>query len=328
MIGKGETVPFGVYLDLEEGALADLERVSKASLELVAAIRDLAEFIDPYLDVKVEIQSSERGSLFLKTIIKIAFDIDLDTDQRKAEFKLTALGAILIGVSVFVTGKIANHYVDMALSAFDREVLGVDAEGRPIDADEDKPRELDRKKVKEIIDGAVRNGVGEGHVRSFYSEIKSDPAINGVGVTFDLETKPEEIVPRSRFAELSKFVEPNKDDKRRSRLEETSVLLVQPRLRVDNRQWRFAAGGIEFAARMEDKKFTSDLLSGRLNVKMVEGVVMAVAMRVDEASTNGVWKVVSRSIEKVHGVKEAESQASLLQFLEDDKNGSDEEEDS
>lgn len=79
---------------------------------------------------------------------------------------------------------------------------------------------------------------------------------------------------------------------------------------------------------MEDKEFISDLLSGRLGVKMVEGVVMQVAMQIEEISVSGAWKVVSRTIVKVHGVKEAESQASLLQFLEDDKDGSSQEEDS
>lgn len=328
MIGRGEMVPFGIYLDLEEGSLADLEKVSRASIELVAAIRDLAGFIDPLVDVKVEIQSGDKGSLFLKTIIKLAFDIDIDTDQRKAELKINTLGAIIIGVSIFVGGKVANHYVDMAISTFDREVLGVDAEGKPLERDDQDSKEINQEKVKEIIDGAVRNGVGENHIRKFYAEIKSDPAIKGVGVTYNFETKPEVIVPRSHFAELSKPIEQNRDEKKRSRIEEIQVLLVQPRLRADNKQWRFAAGGMEFPARMEDREFISNLLSGRLGVKMVEGVVMHVAMRVEEASLDGAWKVVSRTIMKVHGVKEAESQASLLQFLEDDKDGSGQEENS
>lgn len=151
MIGKGEMVPFGIYLDLEEGSLADLEKVSKASIELVAAIRDLAGFIDPYLDVKVQIQSGDKGSLFLKTIIKLAFDIDLDSDERKAELKINTLGAIIIGVTVFVGGKIGGHYVDMAISTFDREVLGVDAEGKPLEQEELQPNEIDQKKSRKSL---------------------------------------------------------------------------------------------------------------------------------------------------------------------------------
>lgn len=136
------------------------------------------------------------------------------------------------------------------------------------------------------------------------------------------------IVPRSQFAELLRPIEQSRDERKRSRLEEIPVLLVQPRLRVDNKQWRFAAGGMEFPARIEDRKFISDLLSGRLGVKMIEGVVMHVTMRVEEVSLDGAWKVVSRAIVKVHDVKEAESQASLLQFLEDEKDGSGQEENS
>jgi hypothetical protein len=184
MISKGEMVPFGIYLDLEDGALADLEKVSKASIEFVEAIRDLADFIDPRVDIKVEIQSSDEGSLFLKTIIKLAFDIDVDTDHKKAELKINTLGAIVIGVSLFLGGKIANHYVDMLINTFDREVLGVDSEGKPLGKEGQEPKEINQEKVKEIIDGAVRNGVGWGHIRNFYAEINSDPAVTGVGITY------------------------------------------------------------------------------------------------------------------------------------------------
>ncbi len=321
--------PLSIYLDLEKGQLADLAVVSRASLELIAAIRDLAAFADPGVDIKISIQSGEEGSLWLKTIVKLVFDIDV-TEGTKVEIKMSTLQAILVGISIYVGGSISNHYTDIALQTFDREILRIQPDGQPITPDEDEPEALPEDiqgRAREIIGGAIRNGVGENHVRKFYAEIKSDPAIKGVGVSFDHETKPAIIIPRSRFAELSRPPEPELDAGKRKRIERLEVLLTQPRLRADQRAWRFAVGGMEFAAKIADQKFVAELLSGKKGVRMVEGVYLNVDMRIEEENSGGTWRITSRTIEHVHSVREAPEQASLLPFFDKDQGGNDDEQD-
>ena len=323
--------PFSIYLDLEKGQLADLEVVSKASLELISAIKELAMFADPGVEIKVTIQSGEEGSLWLKTMVKLVFGINVQTDQNQVEIKMNTLQAILVGIGLFVGGSIANHYTEMGLQTFDREILQMQSDGQPIEPDGDDPEQLPEDvqgRAREIIDGAIRNGIGQGHVRKFYAEIKSDPAIKGVGVSFDHETKPEIIIPRSRFAELSRPPEPEPDASKRKRVERLEILLTQPRLTADKRAWRFAVGGMEFSAKITDQKFVAELLSGKKGVRMVEGVYLTVDMKIEEENSGGAWRITSRTIEHVHSVREAPEQASLLPFLIDDEGGDNDEQES
>jgi hypothetical protein len=321
LITDGEA-PFSLYLDLEEGKLADLEVVSRASLELIAALKDFAFFAHPNVGVRVTIQSSDQGSLWLKTIIKLVFDIDVEGDQ--VDVKVNTLQAILIGLGIFIGGSVASHYTEMGLQIFDRELFEIQPDGKPVEKSEDEKSEVPAEiqgKVRDIVEGAIRNGVGEAQVRKFYSEIKSDPAIKGVGISYDHETKPKIIIPREMFAALSRAPETAPDAGKKSRTDRLDVLLTQPRLTADKKAWRFQVGGIEFAAKITDQKFVSELLSGKIGIRMVEGVFLNVDMKIDEENVEGVWRITSRTVTHVHGVKEAPDQASFFRLLNAEEDG-------
>ena len=64
------TTPLSLYLDLEKGATADLEVVSRAALAWSAAIKDLAFILDPSIEIRVEIASGTPGSFSLNSLIR------------------------------------------------------------------------------------------------------------------------------------------------------------------------------------------------------------------------------------------------------------------
>ncbi|MDB5695099.1 MAG: hypothetical protein JWN21_642, partial [Sphingomonas bacterium] len=47
--------PISLYIDLEEGELADLEIVSRAAIAWAEAIREAAFILDPTVEVRVEL---------------------------------------------------------------------------------------------------------------------------------------------------------------------------------------------------------------------------------------------------------------------------------
>ncbi len=60
---KGEAgTPISVYLKQQEGELADWEVVSKDSIELIAALKELAAFVDPSARLRMALQNSDEGT--------------------------------------------------------------------------------------------------------------------------------------------------------------------------------------------------------------------------------------------------------------------------
>ena len=78
--------PFSIYLKLEDGTQADFEVVARSSLALISAIKDIVDFADPLIDVKVTLQNGEEGSLRLNTFIKLFSDRSKEGQLNRAGF--------------------------------------------------------------------------------------------------------------------------------------------------------------------------------------------------------------------------------------------------
>ncbi|WP_146757583.1 hypothetical protein [Cereibacter johrii] len=294
-----------------------MEVVSRASLEFAAAMREMAEFVDGGLELKIGIQNTVEGSLRLNTLVKVVFpNRETEDGEEGVERRITVTHAAILGImSWFFLDIGLGHYAEKMWEMIDDAVVAaLWAEHQP---EATKLDDEEAQRCIKAIEAARRNGVGEAHVRRFFSEIRTDPAVTGVGIALDHDQPPEAIIPREQFATLSRPVEVVEDAKKRPRIERATVLLVQPRLRGDAKQWRFSSAGGEFGAKIEDKRFVRDLLSGKIKIPMIEGVVMDVDIKIVEELDSGAWRVVSRTISAVHSIKEAPEQLSLLQPFDD-----------
>lgn len=297
-----EGQPFSIYLQLEEGTQADLEVVAKSSLALIAALKDVVEFADPLMDLKITIQNGEEGSLRLNTFLTL-----FGRGEESRKTRQTALNWLLGGVTMFLLEATAGHYYENFLSWIDERVIEAVTEGEDPDTVEAIAQEC-----KAILDGAMHNELAARHVRRFFEELRDDPNIVGVGVSADHQTLPEIIIPRAEFYARSKAEPIPEENTKRERVERMTVLLVQPRLLGDEKAWRFSAGGLEFAAKVTDRRFIEETLSGKNPIPLVEGVYLDVDLRLDEKKENGVWVVKHRSVQHVHGVEGGKIQGSLL----------------
>lgn len=294
--------PFSIYLQLEEGTQADFEVVAKSSLALIAALRDVVAYADPLLDMKITIQNGEEGSLRLNTFLKLFGRGD---ESRKA--RQTAINWVLAGATAFLLDATAGHYYEKLLSWIDERVV------EAVSAGEDPAAvEAIAEECRAIVDGAVHNEITARHVRLFFEELRDDPNIVGVGIAEDHDVVPPVIIPRSEFYARSKATPSLDDDIKRERVERMTLLLVQPRLLGDDKAWRFSVGGIEFAAKVTDRRFIEDTLSGKNTIPLVEGVYLDVDLRIDERKAGDAWVIKSRTVQYVHGVQGGKMQGSLL----------------
>lgn len=298
LLGKGgqrgemAEAPVSLYLELEPGQIADLEVVAKASLAFAAAIKEIAYHLDPLLEVRVELDSSTKGSLSINARIK----------GFKAKYlnRNVILGVAVV-VLIYFKDEIRDHVVDKALD----EII-------PGFSDE-KFSPAEKKEIGEIMDEALKKNLGRRETSQVYRELERDKAVKGVGVTTVPATKPKDIVPRSEFRRRSGDAPPVETEVRKRHSEpRATVTLIKPVLEHSRRSWRLKISDDEFGAIMEDDEFVDDLLSEKIRIPMVEGIQLDVTFSVDEEMTpQGVWEIKSRKIIKVHGQSRAPSQPSL-----------------
>ncbi len=316
----GEEVPVCIYLKLEEGKFADWEIVSRASIELIAAIRELAAFADPTLQVQIALQDGQEGSLKLNTIFRLIFGSRPAADpQAEADRKLV-LKAVIGGATIWILQATAGHYWDKILDLVDAEAASIFEQQQEAASDEGTPGAAaiipstaqEKAQITKILDGASRNAVGQGHIRKFFAEIQRDQAIAGVGIAVGHDKIPEDIVPREQFLTRSKEPPTDIEATSRDHIDRVDLLLVQPRLLGDNKAWRFSIAGLEFGAKVADKEFVEKLLSGKTKVQMVEGVHLTADMRIEEEKQGEAWVIKARTVVKVYDVKEIPEQTSFL----------------
>lgn len=314
VMSVSQMVPVSFYLKLEEGAYADLEVVSRASLELIDALRELIEFTEPNAQIKMRIQQGDQGSLNLKTFVQFFTGRSADEKKRREAI----LRGVITGATFFLLELTASHYGDKILDRIDAYVSEWMEAAPEASELSDAERAAMANELRDALRGAVDNKAGAKHIRKFYAEVKRDSNIEGVALVANHDEIPVTIIPREEFSDRASEPKVEELETDRNKTERMSILLIQPRLHADNKAWRFSVGGMEFAAKIEDEKFVARMLSGELPVPAVEGVYFDVDLTVTEERSGNAWVVKSRRVTRVHDVIARPHQPDLLQPLDDE----------
>ena len=298
--------PVSLYLDLEKGQVADLDVVAHAALAWSAAIKESAFFLDPSIDIRVELASGTEGSLSLNAIIKSVRDTLADKKTIRT-IVLTSIFWTLEQAGAWGIGQILD-----LMKADDAAPIVRDLS------------EEDKQDIADRVVGQLNGRVAQHQVQRIYREAERDPAIKGVGVTGKPGKKPSVIVPREAFARHAGHAEIKEETiTKRVVPQSIRVTLIRPVLVEDStRRWRFRVDQREFSASMKDQAFLQRLLSGSSSVPMVTGIQMDLDLETTEEFRGGVWVETQRDVVRVVRLVPPQRQLTLpLPAIGDDQSG-------
>lgn len=278
------SAPISLYIDLEEGQIADLEVVAKAAIAWSQGIKEIAYVIDPSIEVKIELASGTIGSLSLNSVI---------TAIKTTAGKHPKLTTILTTACVWFALETASYTYHSILDYIFSEDSPAEIHSLSIEEKQELAREVEARVIERLA-SKQRKAV--------FQELERDPSIKGVGVTDRPGKKPSLIVPRSQFAERAgqdvKVIE--EDVKRRTRPVRKTATLVSPVLKDAERTWRFQDGDEpEFGAVMKDHTFLEGLKVRDIEFPLGLGVEMVFDMEIKEELEGGIWVEKSRTIIEV-----------------------------
>jgi hypothetical protein len=281
-------VPASIYFGLQQGETANLEVIAEAAIAWVAALREMAQSVDPALDLTVDILDGEQGSLWLNTITKI--EQRLDQLHRRGE-QFPRLWALARGLAFIV--------VATPLQVTAEDVWRAVSDDNPPVVAKLSPDE--RRELIEDFKKALRDNVAQPQKKAFFRSAEKDHAITEVGIASQARIKPRFAVRRDKFsAYVAAGVVEEVTDNNRKRTETWELTLVSPVLENSERSWRFIrAGTPEFGAVMRDKGFLEAIEIGGVHVELRKGIRMVVEIQLKERFENGVWITLERSVLKV-----------------------------
>lgn len=282
----------GVYLDLFDGQIADIEVIANVAISLAAAVREAAYILDPSASIEIKLDSAPKASLNLRSVLRVS---GVDADKAEGLLK-TVIVLLIIWFGDNVSGFMFDRWLNILFPKDQSESL-TDAE---------------LKAIEDAVGKALRNGEAANHVRKIYRELEKDPAIRAIGVTPDPDSKPTTLVPRGDFSQRatpSSTIDPGALT-RDIPVRET-VTLISPVLMPGDRRWKFSSRGGVFGAPMRDGEFLERILSGTHHIKMVSGIEMDVDINRKEVKKDGVWEIKEIEITKVHNVRMPPSQGEL-----------------
>jgi len=289
------SAPISLYLDLESGEKAGLEVVAEASIAFARAIREVAFFLDPSIELKIELASGTEGSLSLNSIFKTRDGKDVT----------------LAAVSLVVLTWFGNHVLDWTFDKVMDAVASQETAGAKVEL-QIKPEDLDE--VQGLVDKAVDGKIGQQHVQEIYRQLESDVSVKGVGATPVPATRPAVIVPRDQFPARAGGVVggvPEVIAILREPVTQETLILVRPVLIPGHRRWRFIGRYGEFGAPVMDDEFLQQLMAGNYHVPISAGIEMDVDLQTVEEKQGSVWVPVSRKVLRVRGVRPAPAQQIL-----------------
>jgi len=271
-----------LYLDIEEGQEVDLEVISKASLAILATVREISTFVDPFSEVSLDLVDTSKSSLWLNTKIKLKQHV---ADPKKTAAAILLAASSWIGHEVydFAKGKLKDHIWE--------EVYGKDAA---------ELSDKDKQEISDIVSKAMKAKAGKKDSQEVFAELERDPAVKGAAITGSNLKKPTHVVPRSEFHQLGGYG--TVDDlhiRKRTTTEPIQVVLVSPVLEEGKRRWKFKAGKTEFGAPVKDKAFIAAVLSGQLPILMKSNVKMTVLLETVEEYKDRGWVPTERTVLKV-----------------------------
>lgn len=285
-----EPEPLSLYIDLEPGQKPDIEAVARASLAFAAAIKEAAYIYDPSMAVRIELVSGTDGSLSLNSIIKALNPKDWTTKTRLIALATTAL--------IWFRSETGRWLFDEVMS----DIIGHHTE----------LSSEDRTEIAKLVADALEKKVAQQQVQQVYRELETDRSVRGVGATREPGQRPDDIVPRSEFAERggSATFESSEiiQQTRRSR---QRVTVIRPVLETGRGAWQFSGSSGRFFAPVRDQRFLDDLLNGRTIIPMRAGIQLDIDLDTVEENRDGVWVPLRRTVIAVRHVYPAPTQESL-----------------
>lgn len=289
-----KSIPISLYLDLEEGAVADLEVVARASLAWSNAIKEIAYILDPSIEVRIELKSGTEGSLSLNSIIKTVREIQ-KTNPKLTMILLTTTTWFALETSSYTYQKVLDH------------ILSDDSPNEIHNLDKDELDSLAREVARRL-----EEGIAENQKKTIFEELEKDLSIKGAGITGRPRRRPKKIVPRSEFAaRAGATTSIDETTERRTKRETIPVTLVSPILKDAERRWRFQTGSLpEFGATMKDHDFLEGVRQGDIEIPLRIGIEMLVELEVKEEFEDGVWVTKERNVMRV--IKPSRREAGLF----------------
>jgi hypothetical protein len=286
-----------LYIDLQQGSRLDLEAAANAALAWSRLIKTVGQHVDPFITWKVELEGTRAGSIRLGSIIKLP-----DNAENRGMVK----GAIFASV-LFVFQSVGSWGIGKIMDW----ITGPDAPPEARSLSQEEMRLL----AEEIV-VLLENGVGRDDAAEVYHALEQDVDVTGVGVTSQRDRRPEVVIPRSSFP--SRQVDAGKDEpKERVGIERTDLVVVKAVLaNSPTRRWGFQSRLGAFGAPIRDAKFLSNLVAGRLNVPLRQGIIMDVDLETTERFEFGVWRPVERAVLAVHGITAPAAQPDLFSQFE------------
>ncbi len=277
-----------LYIDLEPGEKADLEISSRAALAFAATVREIAGFLDPLSEVRLDLISTTEGSLSCNTKIKFI------TASGSKEITLYAL---ILTAAFWIGSQVITYVAGREITATWEHFFG---------SNEVTLSDKDKNEIVEKITKAIGAKIGADASKKIFAELDKDNSVKGVGVSPRPEEKPIVIVPRSDFRRLGGMTIPDEvlpEDRKRKRIETRKVVLVSPVLVPDRkRRWKFRIGEQEFGAPIKDQLFLNDVFSGKHPILVKENVEMTVRLETSEEYINGAWVERDHIVWQVIGV--------------------------
>jgi hypothetical protein len=295
---KRWAAPISLYLDLEDGQTADLETVARAALAFSATVKEVAAFIDPFIELRVELESGTQGSLSLNSFLKNLRPMGGEELTLKA-------------VAFVVLSWFSVHAVDWTFEKAMDAISGAEAKHFT-------PEQ--RKELSDIVQKAVAGRAAEPQAQQVYRELGADPAIKGVGATIESGRRPADIVPRSEFparGHVSGPATPVEGGKRET-VETVRVVLISPVLVPGKRRWKFRSTHGEFGASIKDEKFLEEVLTGTTSIRMKAGIEMVIQLQTMQEFHRGIWENTERNVLHVERLIEPTEPQTLFS-LPDDK---------
>ncbi len=286
-----------LYIDLQQGTRLDLEAAANAALAWSRLIKTIGQHVDPLNVWQVELGGTRPGSLRLGSIIRLP-----DNAEKRGMVK----GAIFASV-LFVFQSVGAWGISEVMDY----MTGRDAPPEVRGLSEEDMRLL----AGEIV-ALLESGVGRDDAAEVYHALEKDDDVTGVGVTSQIDQRPEVVVPRAAFPSNQLSVGRDEPEERVN-VERMEIIVVKAVLAASpTRRWGFQTRLGAFGAPIRDARFLSDLVAGRLNVPLRQGIVMDVDLEITERFDGGVWRPVERAVLVVHGIRSPAVQEDLFGELE------------
>lgn len=275
-----------LYIELEAGQKADLEIASRAAIAFAETIREIAAFIDPFSDIKIELVDTTEGSLSFNTKIKF---------RSASGTKEITVYALLVVFASFMAGSVTTFVADKALTSAWEQMFG---------SDEASLSAKDKQDIADRAAAAIIAKAGEQQSKQIFAELDKDPAVAGVGISRTPGARPSVMVPKSEFAKRSgSLITEEPADKKRKNIVVRDVILVSPVLEPDRkRRWKFRIDSKEFGAPIKDNYFLDAVFSGKHPILLKGNIRMKVRLEIQEEFLKGVWTEKDYIVWHVYGV--------------------------